>query len=160
MIEMSKFYEMHKYLKTIENTNTFLKDLTEAESGFFKQATDESGLLKSFEHKYRALFLDIDIDLTKKDRLIKYFAEIKEYFASLNYMHLTLAFSPSDRFFDTLQAILTASVGFPPVFDVTLDPTTIGGVIIDYNGKYLDLSLNKLLEKYFMEHKNAILSGL
>lgn len=160
MIEMSKFYEMHRYFKTIENTKTFLSDITKAETGLFKQAPEESRLLNDFDHKYSKLFLNMDIDLSKKDKLTRYFSEIKEYFASLNCMHLTLAFSPSDRFLDTLQTILTSSVGFPPVFDVSVDPIAIGGVIIDYNGKYLDLSLNKLLDRYFMEHKNAILSGL
>jgi hypothetical protein len=160
MIEMSKFYTMHRFLKTKKDTTRFLEDLTEAENNLFKYTADDTAPLAEFSQKYHKLLGDLNLDLTKKDSIIKNFNEIKQYFGSLDYMRISLAFSPSDRFFDRMQESLTKKIGFPPVFDVLVDPETYGGAIIDYNGRHTDMSLKKVLENYFTEHKDAILSGI
>src|SRR5690242_17578153 len=121
MIEMSKFYTMHRFLKTRSVTNIFLEDLTEAENTLFKHESRTEHFSKKFESKYGKLFDDINIDLDKKETLPKLFNEIKHYFGSLDFMHITLSFPPSDEFFDKMQATLTTKIGLPPVFDVSVD---------------------------------------
>jgi hypothetical protein len=159
MIEMSKFYTIHRHLKTRATTNIFLEDLTEAENSLFRHRPDDEQV-KKFDSKYGDLFSDINIDLSKKDSALKYLSEIKKYFSTLNFMHITVAFPPSEKFFEKMQASLTNLIGFPPVFDVSVDAGTGGGIILDYNGKHLDLSFKKSLERYFTEHRDAILSGI
>lgn len=161
MIEMSKYYTMHRFLKTKSDTTRFLEDLTEAENNLFKYtAGDDVSPIADFSQKYHQLLSDIKLDLTKKDSIMKNFNEIRKYFGTLDYMRLSLAFSPSDRFFERMQTTLTALIGFPPIFDLVVDPETAGGAVIDFNGKHVDLSFKKLLESYFTEHKDAIISGI
>jgi F0F1-type ATP synthase delta subunit len=160
MIEMSKFYTMHRFLKTKVETNLFLEDLSEAENSVYKHTTKDEELIKDFTAKYHSLLADINLNLKEKESILKNFLEIKSYFASLDYMRIGLAFTPSDRFLTQLQTTLTKLIGFPPLFDVAVDPAISGGIIIDYNGKHVDISFKRLLDLYFTEHRDVIVSGI
>jgi len=61
-------------------------------------------------------------------------------------LKLTLAFEPSEEFIVKLHQWALANINQGIILDFEKDKSLLGGVVIEYAGKYKDCSLKKVLE--------------
>lgn len=71
---------------------------------------------------------------------------IKEDLKKLNVLRLTLAFEPSQLVIEKTIKWLRENVSGDIVVNILYDPAIVGGAIIEYQGKYIDMSLKKKLD--------------
>lgn len=95
----------------------------------------------------------VSINMQKADELLKYMSE-------MDYINVTLAFYPSMKFIQQLRSILVPKGVNNVLLNINLDPSVIGGAIIDYKGLYHDLSLRQTILSYIRDKKDDILSKL
>lgn len=71
---------------------------------------------------------------------------IKKNLLLSKFVRLTLAFEPSNQSLETILAWIRKNVDEMAVLDISTEQNIIGGAIIEYQGKYMDMSLRKKLE--------------
>lgn len=75
-----------------------------------------------------------------------YLEKLMESIRSLPLIKLTFAFVPTRGFLQECCDNITGLLKQPVLIDLTVDPTIIGGALISYNGKYVDLSIKHQIE--------------
>ncbi len=70
----------------------------------------------------------------------------KDQLLSLEYFQLTLAFEPTEKVIIRLANWCREQIDPQLVLDIRYEPGLIGGAVIEYQGKFVDLSLRKKFE--------------
>ncbi len=97
------------------------------------------------------------------DNIVAYRLFIQEfikYLQEINTVSVTLAFKPDDEFIQGLYHFLKMSFNFTFCLDMHYDKDIGAGLILEYQGKYLDLSLRKKVETYLETNKEYVFSSL
>lgn len=84
-------------------------------------------------------------------QLLKDMSQIEE-------VKLLLAFSPKLSFIERLSFWFKSQFGANIVLDISVDPAILGGIIVVYKGKYIDLTLANKLDQYFIKNHDKIKS--
>ncbi|MDC0449024.1 F0F1 ATP synthase subunit delta [bacterium] len=66
-----------------------------------------------------------------------------------------LAFEPTKKFTNALYNKLDKVLDEEFLVDIEVEPEIGGGCVIIYKGKNIDLSLDKMVDKYFSQNKDA-----
>ena len=66
---------------------------------------------------------------------------------------LTIAFKPNQELISTLSSWAKENFKDKVVFDITVDPSIVGGAIVEHNGLYRDESLGKVLDEAFRKRE-------
>ncbi len=119
-------------------------------------------------HKYLMKILQMnteDLMDTQKmhDRLstnINKLQDISAHIESLKTVNLTLAIQPSEIVLTSIREKIYEIIRQDFIIELTLDKKIIGGLILNYNGKYIDLSINKILPEFIGKRKNEIISAI
>lgn len=137
---------------TKDNAIRFVTEAQALQKSKYANSNAYNNQSNSFTQTYASLLALLN-DISEINLVI-------EYLSNLDFVHLKLAFTPSDTFLKKLQAVLTKQIGKVPAFDVTVDKSIIGGVVLDYYGNHKDLSFKNYVTQYFVANKNALLSKL
>lgn len=73
---------------------------------------------------------------------------------------VVLAFEASAQTFEILGRWVKDNLSDKTVLDISFDNSLIAGGILVYKGKYIDLSIKKLINEYFISHKKEIEDSL
>ena len=77
----------------------------------------------------------------------EFLENLKRKLDSLPVLKMVLAFSPPPATIERISQFLENELGRKIILDLTCNPEIIGGAILEYEGKYINLSLAKNLEK-------------
>jgi F0F1-type ATP synthase delta subunit len=80
---------------------------------------------------------------------ISFFRELKNFLKKLPEVKLEIAFEPSREFVFKLGEWFKRELGKKVILNLISNPEIIGGAIIEYQGKYLDLSLVKEIKSNY-----------
>jgi F0F1-type ATP synthase delta subunit len=89
------------------------------------------------------------IDTKKPTELKQFFEKIKEAVAGMKIIHLKLAFEPSEKTLMNFSTWFTMNVKKQFLFEIIVDRKLVAGAEINFNGKYLDLTMKKTLDQIF-----------
>jgi F0F1-type ATP synthase delta subunit len=112
------------------------------------QALDE-GLKHSYSKNFNVSFLkNLPINLTEKTDVPTELKKAKEEILSAKLIDLTMYIEPEDAFISKLYNWFVKN-GFKNfLLNIHIDTKIGGGVLISFNGKYVDLSLRKKVYDY------------
>jgi F-type H+-transporting ATPase subunit delta len=74
--------------------------------------------------------------------------------------HLTAVAPPSEHLLQSLQALVKGKTGADVIFDVDVDPSLVGGFVLDLDSYLLDASVKRQLEmirEQFIERNRRII---
>jgi F0F1-type ATP synthase delta subunit len=78
----------------------------------------------------------------------------------LKYVKLIISFSPSNSFLGRIKEWVGTNINNARAIDVVVDSSIGGGVIVENEGAHIDLSLSTLLNNYFNQNRDALISEL
>lgn len=78
-----------------------------------------------------------------------FFQDVKKILKKILQIKLEVAFQPSLEFCIFVKKWFKENLHTNLILDLTINPKIIGGVIIEYKGKYGDFSLNKKIDEFF-----------
>ena len=81
----------------------------------------------------------------EKNRI--FFEELKKYLQSIPQLKITIAFHPEKKFINKIYSWLRKEMNQKIILDFIFNPKIIGGIIIEYQGKQLNLSLAKKIDE-------------
>ncbi len=76
---------------------------------------------------------------------------LKKELSQVPILKIQLAFSPSLETVEKISRFLKKEVGRKIILDILVNPEIVGGAILEYQGKYLNFSLAKEIEKLFQK---------
>ena len=139
-------------IKTKDNLNMVLSDIESFSKDIFKEgSTDRTELLKAYDILFSSLLtevLDCDINKISNDDLLENLNELRAELSQLETLSLTIAFTPSQNFIDSLYSWIVENLGSKVIIDFKNSQKVIGGALISYQGKYKDYSVDKKLGEY------------
>jgi len=78
---------------------------------------------------------------------LAFFEKLKKNLQELPQIRLEIAFSPSQEFLLRLREGFKKNLNQAVVLDIILNPQLVGGVIMEYQGKYINFSLAKKIDE-------------
>ena len=159
----SAWEEVINRLVTNSDRNNFLSLLSDLKRAAFKT----TGGIKSVAHgnpflsdQIISLIPDTFEKMEDRNEFEKMIEKIEEEVKSIKSIDLTLAIEPSPAILKTLSAFANENFKEKVVFNLILDPHTIGGAILVINGKYMDFSLLSKLNDAFSSKKEELVALL
>ncbi len=145
---MNSFF---KNVFTKEDLISLKQEISEIQKAVFAQTGLLSEKAKSIAKKELLEYiLEVEkrggISFNPKEQF-EFLENLKRKLDSLPVLKMVLAFSPPPATIERISQFLENELGRKIVLDLTCNPEIIGGAILEYEGKYINLSLAKNLEK-------------
>ncbi len=71
--------------------------------------------------------------------------DLKQSLAKIEYFEITLAYEPSQKSLNKMITWIRENINSQAVLDIAYDASLLGGAQLAYKGKYVDLSLKKMM---------------
>lgn len=163
MLDTKIYNDILCSIKTVEDRQKFLAEIESFLNSLYIDSAEKAILEKDLTPYLADILRPIlsEEHRPNNNREIQTFLqEIKEALKLAPIITLHLAFVPSSHsialFFDFVQS----TVGQPVLLHVVYAPSVVGGAILEYKGKYLDLSVARKIERYFETDKKAIIEAI
>lgn len=104
-----------------------------------KTLIDQLGLKK--KDAFMSLLRENKIDSKNATAIKTFITSLIEYTNKLPVLSLVVAFEPKEKTLQKLSQWSVLNLNKQAIFDITVDPTLIGGAAIDFNGKHMDFSI-------------------
>lgn len=148
---MEDFKKITNSIITKQDLVYLLDDINQAKESIYQEQQEQ--LSEKTKNVVSEELREIFKKQEKKNKLQtrkqqeKFLDNLKEYLQDLPQIRLTLAFSPSDSFLQEISQWLEKEIGEKTIINLTVNPEIVGGIIIEYNGRYLNLALEKKIKK-------------
>lgn len=98
-------------------------------------------------------------DVSSPSVLQKFLRDQQLVLKSLPVVTLRLSFSPTSDYIRSISKWFDTDLNMKIVINTHIDPSLLGGVAIELEGRYIDLSLKKLLQEKMKSHMEATISA-
>lgn len=150
MLEL--FEKIAEKIITKEDLIFFLEELNLAKEFLFKEIN--LFLSEKLKGKVSEDFQKFVEELERNSIISKdpeknkfFFENLKNYLLKLPQIKIEIAFSPSRQFIEKLSFWFKNNLKEKLILDLISNPEIVGGVIIEYRGKYLNYSLAKKINE-------------
>lgn len=148
------FQNLIKEIITKEDLILFFEEIKIVENFIFKEF--KIPLSEKVKGKVREEFrkelkkLEDEGAISKSpDQQFSFFEELKKELQKIPQVKLEIAFEPSQNFLLKIKGWFKERNNQEIILDITKNPEIVAGAIIEYQGKYIDLSLVKKLNELF-----------
>lgn len=146
--------EIAERILTKEDLIFFLDEIDILKGAVFKDL--EIPLFERVKERLSGNFQEILKEIERilpgdPNQQITFFEELKGKLLTLPQIKLELAFYPSREFILELRRWLKEATGKTLILDIAFNPKIVGGLLIEYQGRYADFSLEKEIDKYHEE---------
>jgi len=144
---------IQNHIYTKEDLNLFMQDAEKVSDLVFKNPKLSLGekiekAKEKISNKFYDFFLELSQDgYSNKEKILKELEETKDELLKLPVLKIQLAFLPTPSFIKELSDWFKKNLKKRVLLDIEVNPTIVGGLILEYKGRYLDLSLKKEIEK-------------
>ena len=109
------------------------------------------------EAPYRLVQGEVEA-LNDRDKINNFLIALKEKLQAQKILKISLSFEASENSIDNLFNWVLKNLGNGIVLDIKTDKAILGGAIIEFEGRYKDLTLKKKLEEAFGSKREEIMT--
>lgn len=120
----------------------------------------QNNLHRNLSDSLMQALTDQHISLEDHDALEQYCKGLKHFLSSLPLLQLTLAYHPNNEQIEKLSEWARSQTNKPVILELHYNPYILGGAIITFEGKYLDLSLKKKLDAVYEAKRGEVMGML
>lgn len=113
---------------------------------------DEFGITKN--DKFMSLLRNNKINPEKATDLKAFFAKIQDTINKLPTLSMTIAFEPKEKTLDALSEWFVMNIKKQMLFEITVDPSVIGGAKLNFSGKFINASVKPIFDRMLVEILN------
>ncbi|OGH14546.1 MAG: hypothetical protein A2687_00820 [Candidatus Levybacteria bacterium RIFCSPHIGHO2_01_FULL_38_26] len=147
-------------IKTVDQAREFGSEIDILIESLFKTENNfESYLNQISAHNARMIREASEknsIDTKNQSMINDYLEGVKEELRKLKTIKITIAFEPSNKSIDLIFTWVSQNLGIGHILDISVEKSILGAAIIEYEGKYEDMSLKKKLDELFERRKEEI----
>ena len=154
MLNHKKFSEILSYVYTEEDLSRLLNELEN-----LKASLDANNVDAVLKNKVRRKISNVIKRHLQDADLKNYLDSLMHLLSLMKEVRITLAFEPSQRFVEKLYDFFYEILKKQNYYlKIIVDPKILGGIKLEYGGKYIDLTLKAKIDKEFKNKKEAILN--
>ena len=94
--------------------------------------------------------------LNDRDKINNFLIKLKEKLHGMKILKISLSFEASQNSIDNLFNWVLKNLGVGIILNIKTDKSLLGGTIIEFEGRYKDLTLKKKLEEVFASKREEI----
>ncbi len=136
-------------IQTKEDVLSLIEEISGLQNTIFKNQGGKNGIFKKeiydSDLKKRVIKMEGG-EMKNQKEILSFLEELKTRALSLPSIRLKFAFRPSGEFLKKTGSWLKKETGKKIILETIVDQKIIGGLILEYSGKYADFSLRKKLE--------------
>jgi len=142
--------ELHNFAANLEENEAFADFFRSPEHS---RAAKRAGIEKVFQDRYSNIFFNFLIVVIQKGRhqtimeIVKSFDELYDRFARRTRALAVTAVPLDSKVADDLKARLSKSLNKQVELENQIDPSILGGIVLNIDGKVLDGSVKQQLER-------------
>lgn len=136
-------------IQTKEDVLSLMEEINELQKTIFKNQNGKNGIFKkeTDNSDLKKLISKMENEENKNQKeILSFLEELKTYVLALPAIRLKTAFQPSGEFLKKIGRWLKKETGKKIIMEVVVDQKIIGGLTMEYEGKYADFSLRKKME--------------
>jgi ATP synthase delta (OSCP) subunit len=136
-------------IKTTTESADFLQEIDLLTSGLYKKAQTpvDTDLAKHLRPDFALILKKVPQNTWRA-----YLSGLREAISQMRVLRLTLAIIPTTAVLQDATAWVKTNVGTDVVVETQVDPSLIGGAVVNFAGKFRDLSLKPSFEKELANH--------
>lgn len=157
------YSDILRHVKTVDQArglsseiDVLLDSLFKTDNKAFEKALNSISAIDAEVLKSAFGGLKNNISPNNLSTIKEYLTQLKEEIQKLKILKLSLAFDPSEDTIGNLFTWVWENLGERHILDIQKDQTILGGAIIEFEGKYKDLSLKKKLDEVFATKREEI----
>lgn len=144
--------DLSMFFHTKAQVNDFLVRLSNFSDEIYKTGFNaENSLANNFgldkKDKLMIFLRNNNVNTSLTSDLKSFLDKLQEKIQNLPTLSITLAFEPNEETLNLLNEWFTINIKKQFIFDISVNPSLIAGVAINYNGKYLDFSVRQKVDK-------------
>lgn len=144
-MQNDKIYsEISKLTKTTDDRDRVVAEIDALMSAMYK--TDKANFKQTLG-KFVSTDISKQIEGIDINVLDNVLLETKNKLMELPVIKVILAFIPKQNFINEIADFIDKNINLKGVIELECKPEILGGVILDINGKYIDLSLKRKLDE-------------
>lgn len=148
------FIECTKKILTKENLLNFIEEINKRQQSVFKTKFKEVAEVENENLAFCFKILEKEkIVFESPEKESVFLEELKKYLLGLPLISLQIALLPSDKFLEKISLWLEEELKQKIILDINVNPKIVGGAMIECQGKYLNLSLEKEIDRLIPSKK-------
>lgn len=156
---LSNMYSVEDAAEFVESIDEFLASIYKTEQKSIADLLDAS-FSDTMSKVIKDYLSTTKTSLTNQEEVRQILLQIQNFAKDARSLSLTLAFKPSAKSFLTIAQTIKQRFGDDVVLEMTTNPDLVGGAVIIFEGKYIDLTVKKKLDILFEVKKEEILKIL
>lgn len=149
------YSEILYLIKTGQDQDEFCQQLENLREALYKKEGEFEKVLETVVRK--DLAREIKKVVSGQQDKISFLKDLEREIKKLRKLSLILSYYPSEVGIDRISEWVYQNISKDIVIDISIDKSLLGGAVIEFEGKYIDLSLKKKLDEYFLLNKQKIL---
>ncbi len=147
-------------IHTKEDLDSLVSEISQLLASLYKTEKTFDMILESGISATTAGF--IERNLKKKDHatLIAGLTDLSKLLQQIRTIHLTFGFEPTHEAISNIHKWLLTNMKNIYVLEINYDPKILGGVVVEYEGRFGDYSLRKRVDLYMKENKSELLTRI
>lgn len=161
-MQNSIFTELLTFVKTTADADQLESQIERLLTRIFqinKQSFEkelEANLNLNLAGAIKRIFTTQNLSYSKPEEMKAFLEQMRKELTACKVLTLTISFEPShetiDLFFDWVRRELGPGI----ILELNADKTIVGGAIIVYQGKFMDMSIRKKLDDLFILKKEEL----
>ena len=153
------FEESAKQIKTKEDLISILSQINSIQGLIFKNLNSplsekaKTKISQDFKKKLEKLEKENIISKNPEKNQI-FFENFKKYLENIPQVKITTSFQPQKESINKISSWLKKEIKENVILDLIFNPEITGGIIIEYQGRQIDLSLAKKIEELKLNFKD------
>ena len=153
------FEESAKQIKTKEDLISLLNQINSIQGLIFKDLNSllsekaKEKISQDFKKKLEKLEKENIISKNPEKNQI-FFENFKKYLENIPQVKITTSFQPQKESINKISSWLKKEIKENVILDLIFNPEITGGIIIEYQGRQIDLSLAKKIEELKLNFKD------
>jgi F0F1-type ATP synthase delta subunit len=125
--------------------SSFSEEIYKNDFNLEKSLSDSFGVEK--KDKFVIFLRNNNVNTASTADIKNFLDKLAEKITKLPVLSLTLAFEPNEQTLNILNEWFVINIKKQFIFDISINPNLIAGVVLNFNGKFLDYSINQKFDQ-------------
>ncbi len=144
-------------IHTKEDLDILISEIGRLMASLYKTEKTFDMILESGISSSTASFIERNLKNKNKEELVAQLTELAKLLKQVKTIHLTFGFEPTSEAIANIHKWLLTNMKNSYVLEINYDPKILGGIIIEYEGRFGDYSLRRQVDQYMKENKTQLL---
>ncbi len=154
---MNDYHDLFQTILTTTDRDDWLDYLTKTKAWIYTQSEARDDIEKDSKYQLLKELIDINkLGHNDSKNLEITISGLEKQLQGIKILKLTLCFNPDRKMLREILIKMQQVLADTFILDIDIDKKILGGSVIEFEGKYYDRSLQRKIDGFLIDHKEAI----